>query len=60
MPMRTLGNVEAVGPELVSTTPSPAYVAAHHTARLLAVLAFMPLVGPHAAKAKGRQAGERR
>ena len=44
----------------LATAQSPAYVAAHHTARLLAVLAFMPLVGPHAAKAKGRQAGERR
>ena len=42
----------------LATAQSPAYVAAHHTARLLAVLAALPLVGPRAARAHSRQAAE--
>ncbi len=44
----------------LATAQSPAYVAAHHTARLLGVLATMPLLGPRAARAYSKEAGTRR
>jgi membrane AbrB-like protein len=48
------GSMDVLIAIALSSGQSPAYVAAHHTARLLGVLAALPWVGPRFARRAGR------